>query len=213
MQLHQLATVTLGAALVAAVLLGGGAALADPPGRDRHEIRRDHRPPHGAVVRNLPRDHRVIRHRDLRFYFSGGTWYRPLGSRFVVVAPPIGAVVPILPLGYMALTIGGRPYYRYDDAYYVRHDRGFMVIEPPDQADDPVAFAPPQELFVYPRAGQSEKKQATDRFECHEWASDRTGYDPTQAFGGVEPAQSAPRRADYLRAMTACLEARGYTVR
>lgn len=213
MQVHRLTKATLAAAMGAAVLFGSGAALADPPDRDRHEIRRDHRPPRGAVVRSLPREHRVIRHRDTRFYFSGGIWYRPLGSRFVVVAPPIGAVVPILPLGYVALTIGGRPFYRYDDAYYVRHDHGFMVIEPPEQADDPVRSTPPQELFVYPRTGQSENRQATDRFECHEWASGQTGYDPTQAFGGVEPAQSAPRRADYLRATTACLEARGYTVR
>ncbi len=213
MHMHRLTTGAFGAVLVAATLFASGAALADPPGRDRHEIRRDHRPPRGAVVRSLPRDHRVIRHRDVRFYFSGGIWYRPLGSRFVIVAPPIGAVVPILPLGYATLTIGGRPFYRYDDAYYVRHDRGFMVVDPPEQGDDPARATPPQELFVYPRTGQSERKQATDRYECHEWASGQTGYDPTLAFGGVQPAQSAPRRADYLRAMTACLEARGYTVR
>ena len=88
------------------------------------------------------------------------------------------------------------------------------VIEPPTElATENPAVAEQDELFIYPAAGQTAEQQANDRFECHDWASEQTGYDPTRVAGGVAPEQAASRRAAYLRAMTACLEARDYTVR
>ena len=64
-----------------------------------------------------------------------------------------------------------------------------------------------KELYVYPAAGQSERRMADDRYECHTWSADQTGFDPT-----VETGRSAQADA-YARALTACLEARGYVVR
>ncbi len=61
-------------------------------------------------------------------------------------------------------------------------------------------------LYVYPQNGQSEEQQSSDRYECHQWANLQTGFDPTQANGGGNPD-------DYQRAMKACLEGRGYSVR
>ena len=60
---------------------------------------------------------------------------------------------------------------------------------------------------MYPRKGQTEQQTATDKYECHSWAVNQTGYDPTraQATGGA--------LADYRRAMSACLDARGYSAR
>ena len=66
-------------------------------------------------------------------------------------------------------------------------------------------------LFINPpREGQSEKQQAEDRYQCHRSAVDQTGYDPTTASGR---APSVQKRADYQRAMVACLDARGYTAK
>jgi hypothetical protein len=45
-----------------------------------------------------------------------------------------------------------------------------------------VAFAAPawtQQLIVYPQKGQSPQQQQQDRFECHQWAVQQTGFDPT----------------------------------
>ena len=36
------------------------------------------------------------------------------------------------------------------------------------------------ELYIYPAAGQTEEELATDRYECHLWASAETNFDPTQ---------------------------------
>ena len=35
--------------------------------------------------------------------------------------------------------------------------------------------------IVYPAKGQSPDKQKKDEYECHQWAVQQTGYDPTKA--------------------------------
>lgn len=64
-----------------------------------------------------------------------------------------------------------------------------------------------RKLYVYPAAGQSASELADDRYECHVWAADNTGYDPTLGAG------SATEAADYGRAFTACMEGRDYVVK
>jgi hypothetical protein len=44
-----------------------------------------------------------------------------------------------------------------------------------------------QELFIYPSKGQSTEQQSRDRYECHSWAVQQTGFDPT-----VSQAQASP---------------------
>ncbi|MDX1400817.1 MAG: glycine zipper domain-containing protein [Kiloniellales bacterium] len=36
-----------------------------------------------------------------------------------------------------------------------------------------------QSLIIYPAKGQSEEQQSKDRFECHSWAVDQSGFDPS----------------------------------
>ena len=61
--------------------------------------------------------------------------------------------------------------------------------------------------------GQTEEQQATDKYECHKWANQQSGFDPTQSGGGVSADQNASAHAAYNRAMGACLEGRGYSVK
>lgn len=35
-------------------------------------------------------------------------------------------------------------------------------------------------LFAYPTGGQTQEKQSFDRFECHQWSVQQTGFDPTR---------------------------------
>jgi hypothetical protein len=68
-------------------------------------------------------------------------------------------------------------------------------------------------VFIYPKNGQSDEQQATDKYECHKWANQQSGFDPTQSGGGVPAEQNASAHAAYNRAMGACLEGRGYSVK
>jgi hypothetical protein len=65
----------------------------------------------------------------------------------------------------------------------------------------------------YRHRGQSEELQAKDRYECHRWAVSQTHYDPIQPTSGMPGAQLNQMRADYQRAMGACLDAHEYTVK
>lgn len=62
-------------------------------------------------------------------------------------------------------------------------------------------------LFIYPRNGQSAAQTTEDRNDCGRWATDQTGYDASQS------TRADLSRGEYRRAISACLEGRGYTVR
>lgn len=130
----------------------------------------------------------------------GGWWY------------PSAVIIPFLPFYYETIWVGSYPYYYADGIYYTSTAGGYMIVNPPQGAVNQVPPSAPsvERLFIYPRKGQSEQQQAEDRYQCHRWAIDQTGYDPTQPAGGVPSVQ---KRADYQRAMIACLDARGYTAK
>ena len=46
-----------------------------------------------------------------------------------------------------------------------------VVVAPPPP--------PPQKIFVYPANGQSPEQTDRDRYECHQWAVQQTGVDPS----------------------------------
>jgi hypothetical protein len=67
-----------------------------------------------------------------------------------------------------------------------------------------------QQMFVYPQRGQTPEQQQRDRFECHQWAVQQSGFDPTAphtaqasppsqpppgARGGPSPLRGAARGA------------------
>ncbi|HYM34906.1 MAG TPA: DUF6515 family protein [Steroidobacteraceae bacterium] len=208
-----------------AALLSSGVALADRDHDRRHEEGRyfDNRYQHGHYY--LPRGHVVeaLPHAAISvnigggpFYFHEGIWYRPHGPRFIVAAPPFGVVIPVLPPFYTTLWVRGIPYYYANDVYYTWRPEahGYAVTDPPSESDVTVKAEPSgNDLFIYPKNAQSESQQSTDRYECHRWANEQTNYDPTRPGGGVSSSEASGKRADYFRAMTACLEGRGYTVK
>lgn len=131
-------------------------------------------------------------------------------------APPrIGFTVAILPPYYTTLWYGGLPYFYADGAYFMwrERERHYEVVEAPAGAASRAPASSPDDLFVYPKQGQSENQQSKDRYECHRWAVDQTTWDPTQPSGGLSQDESRAKRDEYRRAMSACLESRGYTVR
>ncbi len=220
-------------ALSLAASLACGLTHADP--RDDHgrgrapvahehmDARFSHNHPYfdrGYVVRDLPRDRIIINRGPNRFFYSAGIWYAPRGGAFVVVAPPIGVFVPLLPPYYSTVWFGGVPYYYANDTYYMwsAPDNGYEVVDPPSDAVNAAPDAqPPQppttnQLFIYPRNGQTADQQSKDKYECHASAMGQTGFDPTASGGNVPPDQFTGKSRDYYRAMAACLQARGYSV-
>ena len=213
----------------------GAAASADDHGHDRgnghgnggnhYETRVDDRynhnhsyPVHGYVYGSLPYGYATVHYHSSPYYYHGGAWYRPYGPRYVVVAPPFGIGIGFLPPYYTTVWFGGSPYYYADHTYYQWYPerREYVVSQPPNQQPAQVGPAPASsstDVFVYPKNGQSDSQQSTDRYECHAWAVQQSGFDPTRPSGGVDESQIEGKRADYRRAEGACLEGRGYSVK
>jgi hypothetical protein len=159
-------------------------------------------------------------------YWGGGYW----GGRFwphVYLGWDFPWFVGVLPLGYATYWWGGVPYYYWQGVYYTwspDYD-GYVVTDPPPvtggvaegAAAPPAAQAAPGDnrgamsLYVYPKNGQSEQQTENDRYQCHEWAVGQTGFDPSNSANDTQASTATPE--NYKRAVTACLEARGYSVR
>ena len=172
-------------------------------------------PKRGFVLRSLPRTSHEFIHNSRRYRFAAGIWYRHEGARFIVATPPFGLIIPFLPPYYTTVWIGNLPYYYANEVYYLRRDAGYAVVAPPQDEALPTPPVAVEKFFIYPREGQSEKQQADDRYACHMWAVSQTTYDPTQppTDATASPASLKQKRDDHQRAMAACLEGRGYTVK
>jgi hypothetical protein len=172
-------------------------------------------PARGYAAHVLPYGYHTAHWHGSPYYYAGGAWYRPYGARFMVVAPPFGIGVSLLPPFYTTLWYGGSPYYYANDTYYQYHSarREYVVSERPRGEPQAAPEASNSQLYAYPRNGQSEQQQSTDRDDCHRWAVVKTGYDPTRPPGNVAETDMTTSRNNYHRAEGACLDARGYSVK
>jgi hypothetical protein len=176
----------------------------------RHHHNRKY-PARGQFVDVLPPGHRTVFFGKERYHFFNGVWYRPVGRQYLISSPPVGLIVPSLPPDHLTIWVGGKSFYYANEVYYTQSPVGYTVAELPKGE---VSLTPPESLiFIYPRHGQSEQKQAEDRQECHGWAISQAGYDPTKPPPGMTEAQTTRKQADFQRAMGACLDARGYSVK
>ena len=157
-----------------------------------------------------------------RGYYGYGGW-RYRGSPGWWGGIGLGFYLPVLPWYYDTYWWGGVPYYYADQTYYVWDDdvNEYQAVDPPaglraangaHGASSPGGTSSVNELFAYPRNGQSEAQQARDRTECKQWAASQT--DPDRAGKSTDASGGTPAAPEtYLRAEAACLEGRNYTVR
>ena len=169
----------------------------------------------GAYVNALPSARIAFRLKGNRYYYSSGVYYRRSDSRYIVIAAPLGASIVTLPFGYVDLYVGSSRYFYVNRTYYVYEPTTtkYIVVERPqnvnqtelDEYYDEQADASSDEFIIYPKENQSDERLERDRYECHRWGAEQSGFDPITATNDV--GQSL-----YSRAMVACLEGRGYSV-
>ncbi|MDO3378504.1 DUF6515 family protein [Geoalkalibacter halelectricus] len=101
--------------------------------RERRDNReRSHRHQQSSrVVRELPRGHQRVVINQTSYYVHNHRYYTRAPGGYVLVAPPVGAVVATLPVGAVHLSIGGVFYARHDNVYYRPAARGYQVVRAP----------------------------------------------------------------------------------
>ncbi len=107
MRLHGLMLAILCSAFLNTTYTYAQAADAHPTEEQQLEPYHKHRdtrhghdhsyPDRGSVIRDLPRGTIGVSYAGLSYRFHDGIWLEPRGPAFIVVAPPIGLVVPNLP--------------------------------------------------------------------------------------------------------------------
>jgi Glycine-zipper domain len=67
----------------------------------------------------------------------------------------------------------------------------------------PAAEAQNSALYIYPLKKQSTEQQNKDRYECHSWAVQQTGFDPSRAYPSnpnqVDPQPYRPSQPHVVR--------------
>jgi len=182
------------------------------------------RPWSPVITTRLRVDPRAATYSGGRYHYDTG--YRLEHDRIVVAPVPLRVVVPFFPAYASTVWVG-------DDAYYYTNNyapgpKSYTVMEespavteldpqgqmrpvlneqggvaelgPAGDAASLVAQGPAPQFFAYPRMGQNSQTQVRDRTECNDWAL-------------AQPGVTGLSDGNYLRAMSACLNGRGYTVK
>jgi hypothetical protein len=116
------------------ILLTGGASLGQAEMVKGPAIEY---PPYPYVLSrsldNLPHGFITIRAGDETYYYSNGFFYQMQMriQKYIMVPPPIGAVVFNIPPGYQLMLVNGMTLYEYQGVFYKRVLDGFKVIFPP----------------------------------------------------------------------------------
>ncbi|MNH80737.1 hypothetical protein D3C73_330860 [compost metagenome] len=166
----------------------------------------------GQVIDRFPERNLRVPYRGMDYYYSGGYWYRPLGPRYEVVAPPRGIRVSYLPDYAEQIWIGGALLFLAAGSYYAYQEstRDYVVVEPPvgQLQSPPPAASNGYDVEAYPANGQSPEQVSRDGYECYQYAVQQSGFDPRTATYQPDPSVVQA----YRQAQGNCLSSRGYQV-
>ncbi|MCB1554747.1 MAG: hypothetical protein KDJ14_13145 [Xanthomonadales bacterium] len=83
---------------------------------------------HVDVVRVLPAGHHRFVHAGAHYGYHAGRFYTHRRDGWVVVRPPLGAVVPVLPRHVEVVVQGPFRTYRYEGVEYRKGAGGYVVV-------------------------------------------------------------------------------------
>lgn len=117
----------------------------------------------GICVARLPGAYISLAVAGAEFFYCAGLYYRYTTAGYVVIEPPIGAVIPVLPDGYSVVYVNGLPYYYYSNIYYtVAPVGGYVVVNPTVETTTTVVTTPATTTATVPATTpQATTTQAT----------------------------------------------------
>ena len=174
---------------------------------------------HGAGTGNGSAGHGTGSHNSGKGHgHLGGGWrdgYRGGDSRGWSI-PGHGVYFASIPSYCKLVYWDGAPYYYADDLYYEWSATagGYQQVQPPAGLAEKInSQAADTQLFVFPNGDQTSEQLERDRAVCHRWAVQQVDFDPNAAAPNTKASNPSDlKRADYLHADAACLEARDYSV-
>jgi hypothetical protein len=105
-------------------------------------------PHYGQRYSSLSFNFNTIPFGGIGYRYYSGVFYRPYGSYFQVVPPPMGICINELPFGYSRFNIGEVPYYFYGNTFYRNYSNYYQVVEPPLGAKLPALPSGAEEVYI-----------------------------------------------------------------
>ena len=86
----------------------------------------------GLAVGVLPPGYVQVSVGAAGYYYYDGVYFQPTpAGSYVIVAPPVGVIVPQLPDGAEAIAVGPTTYYYAGGAFYLQQPTGFAAVPAP----------------------------------------------------------------------------------
>lgn len=85
----------------------------------------------GTAIDILPAGFVAVRVGTGRFFYHRGVFYQPYRGGYLVVAAPLGAVVPRPPGGHIVVLVENDPYVYYRGVFYQPVPAGYVVTRAP----------------------------------------------------------------------------------
>ena len=99
---------------------------------ERHSYRYHDEPRFGFYLSFLPHGCFNFSIGGLRYYYSDGFYYnRRVVGDYVLVNPPVGAMIRTIPQDYYPVVINGATYYTNNGIYYLYTPQGYQVVSQP----------------------------------------------------------------------------------
>ncbi|MBI3235814.1 MAG: hypothetical protein HYZ42_17550 [Bacteroidetes bacterium] len=74
--------------------------------------------------------HTKLIYNGRNYFYQNGRYYHYRNNNYIVIAPPSGIRLSILPIGYHRLLLGSSVYYYYFGTYYREVDHQYITIRP-----------------------------------------------------------------------------------
>lgn len=155
---------------------GGGGPRPGPAPAPHHNPGPDHGPSHyyhgpgpypwgrGVCIARLPGAYVSLAVAGAEFFYCAGLYYRYSTAGYVVIEPPLGAVIPVLPDGYTVVYVNGLPYYYYASTYYtVAPSGGYVVVSPAVETTTTVVTTPATTVVTTPATTTTTVPAATQQ--------------------------------------------------
>ncbi len=87
----------------------------------------------GHGYRAVPKGAFIYPHKGTRYHYHKGIYFKPYGSKYVVVRPPLGIRVKTIPANHIRFLLRGQTYYYYYGTYYKKsnNSKEYVSVSPP----------------------------------------------------------------------------------
>ncbi|WKN33877.1 DUF6515 family protein [Porifericola rhodea] len=84
-----------------------------------------------TVVKKAPKVSVKVNYNNVNYRVHNHVYYKPVNGRYIVVSPPVGIRVKVLPAKARRVVVKKHVYYYYEGSFYSPEAEEYVVVQPP----------------------------------------------------------------------------------